>query len=226
MAVVKVVELISRAQTILSDAGATRYPLIELQMWINDAYREIVILKPSANTIVGSFTCAAGTKQSLTSSFPNALMLIDITRNVAATSSKRAVRKIDVTILDEMRPGWHGETQSVDIEHFVFDDRAPTVFWTYPPATSAAQVELLYSEAPAPHALTEAQLGNPSTAEVIKLDDAYANAILDYVLYRAFLKDVDFAGNIERATVHYQAMANSIGVRIKNDMTQSPSGRK
>ena len=49
MAVSKVVDIVKRAQTILQDTTATRWPLTELQGWLNDAYKEIVIFRPDAN---------------------------------------------------------------------------------------------------------------------------------------------------------------------------------
>lgn len=223
MAVTKVVEIVSRVQTLLQDAGATRWPLLEIQNWLNDAYKEIVILKPSSNTLVGTFTCAVGTKQTLTVGFPTATRLIDIVRNVAATSAKKAVRPIDRRILDDQRPGWHNETGVIDVQHYVFDDRMPVHFWVYPPALTTSQLEVAYAAVPTPHALTEAQLGNAGTADPINLDDSYANAILDYILYRSFLKDVEYAANTQRAVAHYQAMAASLGVRTKIEFAQSPN---
>lgn len=225
MAVTKVVEVVSRVQTILQDVGATRWPLLEIQNWLNDAYKEIVLLKPSANTLVGTFTCAAGTKQSLTVGFSTATRLIDITRNVAATSAKKAVRLIDRRILDDQRPGWHNETGVIDVQHFVFDERLPTHFWVYPPALVTSQLEVAYAAVPTPHNLTEVQLGNPATADVINLDDSYANAIVDYILYRSFLKDVEYASNVQRAGAHYQAMAASLGIRTKVERAESPAAK-
>lgn len=223
MAVTKVVEIVSRVQTILQDAGATRWPLLEIQNWLNDAYKEIVLLKPASNTLVGAFTCVSGTKQTLTSGFPTATRLIDITRNLAVGGAKKAIRIIDRRILDDQRPSWHNETAVIDIQHYVFDDRLPTSFWVYPPALATSQLEVCYAAVPTPHALTEAALSNPATTDVINLDDSYANAIVDYILYRSFLKDVDYAANANRAVAHYQAMTASLGVRHRVEMAQSPN---
>lgn len=226
MAVTKVVDIVSRVQTILQDAGATRWPLLEIQNWLNDAYKEIVLLKPAANTLVGSFTCAEGTKQSLVVGFPTATRLIDITRNVAAGSAKKAIRLINRRILDDQRPGWHNETGVIDVQHYVFDERLPTHFWVYPPALATSQLEVAYAAVPTPHNLTEAQLSSASTADVINLDDSYVNAIVDYILYRSFLKDVEYASNMNRAVAHYQAMTASLGIRNQIENAQSPAAKQ
>jgi len=72
MAVVKVVDLIARAKTILQDEDSVRWSLSELQWWLNDGYRETLILRPDSNTITAEFPCAVGPRQVITTTFPNA----------------------------------------------------------------------------------------------------------------------------------------------------------
>jgi hypothetical protein len=222
MATVKVVEIIQRVQVILQDTTFVRWPALELQLWINDSYREIVNLKPDVNTQTGTFTCAVGPRQVLTTSFANAIRLIDIIRNVASASTKQAVRLVDRNILDDQRKGWYNETTSINIDHYMFDARLPKEFMVYPPATNTAQLEVVYSQVPAAHTLTEAQLINPATTEVIRIDDSYSNAMLDYVLYRAYSKDADYAANAQRAVAHYQAFQNAISGKITTEAASRP----
>lgn len=225
MATVKVVELVSKAQTILQDATSTRWPVLELQSWLNDSYREILLVRPDINTKTGTFTCAAGTRQVITAQFSNALRVIDVVRNVATTSTKEAVRVVDRRVLDDQRRAWHAETGTVNIQHFMFDPRVPKEFLVYPPATTSAQLEVVYSEAPTAHTLTEAQLIDPTTSETIKVDDSYANAMLDYMLYRAYSKDAEYAANVQRAVSHYQAMQTALGVKTQGDSAANPIPR-
>lgn len=222
MATEKVVTLISKAQTLLQDVTSVRWPVLELQGWLNDAYREIVNLRPDSNTQTGTFTCAAGPRQVVTTQFSNALRLIEAVRNVAAGSDKRAVRLIDRKVLDEQRRTWYAETASVTIQHYMFDPRVPKEFLVYPPATTSAQLEIAYSSVPTAHALTESQLTNPATAEVIRIDDSYANALIDYVLYRAYSKDADYAANANRAVAHFQAFQNALGVKGQAEAASQP----
>lgn len=225
MATVKVVELVSKAQIILQDATSTRWPVTELQSWLNDAYREILLIRPDINTKTATLTCVAGTRQNVSTQFSNALRLIDVVRNVATTSAKEAVRVVDRRVLDDQRRGWHAETGTVNIQHFMFDPRVPKEFLVYPPATTSAQLEVVYSEVPTAHTLTEAQLINPATTEVIKIDDSYANAILDYMLYRAYSKDAEYAANAQRAVSHYQAMQTALGAKSQSDTALGPVPR-
>jgi hypothetical protein len=222
MAVTTVFDRVQRAQTILQDTTGTRWPVLELQNWLNDSYKEIVMYRPDANSQTGTFTCASGTRQVLTTQFAGALRLLDVIRNVAATSAKRGVRIIDRKVLDDQRPAWHAETAVVNIQHFMFDQRLPKEFLVYPPATTEAQLEVAYSSVPSPHTLTEAQLSSTPSAEVIRIDDIYANTMLDYMLYRAYSKDVDYASNGQRAIAHLQAFSNAISGKSAADSQSAP----
>lgn len=222
MATVKVVDLISRAKTILQDTTSVRWSLSELQWWLNDSYRETLIFRPDSNTLTGEFVCVAGPRQVLTSTFSAASRLISVVRNTATTSNKYGVRLVDKRVLDDQRKGWYTETPTVSIEEYVFDARQPREFMVYPPATTAARLEVVYAQVPSPHALTDEQLGNAATTEVIRIDDTFANALLDYVLFRAYTKDSDQQGNAARAVAHYQAFQNSLGVSAQANAASQP----
>lgn len=222
MATVKVVDLIARAKTILQDEDSVRWPLSELQWWINDGYRETLVLRPDSNTITAEFTCAAGPRQVITTVFPNATRLVSVLRNTAATSNKYSVRLVDRRVLDDQRKGWYTETPTVSVEEYMFDARQPKEFLVYPPATSASTLELSYAQVPEPHTLSEVQLNNPATAETIRIDDSFANSLLDYMLYRAFTKDAEQQGNAARAVAHYQAFQNSLGIAAQTNAASQP----
>lgn len=222
MATVKVVEVVSRAQTLLQDSTGVRWPVLELQGWLNDSYREAVNLRPDANTQTGEFVCVGGARQVLTNTFASATRLIEVVRNTAVSSAKGAVRLVSRRVLDDQRRNWYAETQSVNIQHYMFDPRLPKEFLVYPPATSDARLEVVYASVPVAHALTEAQLLNPSTAEVIHLDDSFANALLDYVMYRAYSKDTEYAANAQRAVAHYQAFQTALTGSAQSNAASQP----
>lgn len=57
---------------------------------------------------------------------------------------------------------------------------------------------------------------------IITLDDIYANALLDYILYRAYSKDADYAGNAQRAIAAYEAFLRSIGKLDTRERLNNP----
>jgi hypothetical protein len=222
MATVKVVDLIVRAQTLLQDEDSVRWTVTELQYWLNDAYKETVGLRPDVNTQTAEYTCVAGPRQVVTNSFSNAIRLVEVVRNLATTSNKSSVRLTDRKSLDTQQRSWYSETPTVNIEMYMFDPRTPKEFLVYPPATTAARLEVVYSVLPADHTLSEAQLLNPATTETIRIDDIFATALFDYMLYRAFSKDAEQTALMQRAVAHYQAFQNALGAKQQVDAASQP----
>lgn len=224
MATIKVIDVIKRVEDILQDSNV-RWPRPELQNWINESYLQIVMMRPDANAKTGTLTCAEGTRQTLATDFPTGLRLLDVVRNLASSSSKKVVRLISRSVLDDQRPSWHGETSTVNIQNYTFDPRQPKDFFVYPPATVAAQIEVVYADAPGAHSLTELQLdpeaGTPSTV-LINLDDTYLSSIIDWVLYRSYSKDAEYAANAQRAVAHNNAFLSGIGAKTQSDVSSAP----
>ena len=203
--------LADRARRVLQDttSGGTRWLDAELLDWINDAQREIVLAKPDANSTISDETLVEGTLQTLPT---GGLYLLDVVRNTAG----RAVRRVDRGILDNENPDWHSDTGVATVEHYVFDNNAPTSYWVYPPQPSSGfgSVEIIYSVTPTDLA---------SLGDTIDLDDIYANAIIDFTLYRAYSKDADYARNSERAESHLNAFMRSVGGKVQGEMANNPN---
>jgi len=223
VATIKVIEIIKRVEDVLQDSNV-RWPRVELQNWLNESYLQIALLRPDASSKTGTLTCVAGSRQTITSGFSTALRLLDVVRNLASSSDKKVVRLIDRSVLDDQRPAWHTDTASVNIQNYTFDVRQPKEFFVFPPATTSAQLEVVYADLPGTHSLSEANL-HPTTgsAEVIKVDDTYLSVITDWILYRAFSKDAEFAANAARAGAHYQTFMSSIGNKTQSDVGSSPT---
>lgn len=223
MSTVKVTDIIRRVEYVLQDTNI-RWPRVELQNWLNESYMAITLLRPDANAKSGTFTCANGSRQVLTAQFPSALRLLDVTRNLASSSTKKVVRLVARSVLDDQRPSWHSETGTVNIQHYTFDPRQPKEFFVYPPATTSAEIEVVYADAPGAHSLTEAQLDpDGGSNEVIKLDDIYMSPIIDWILYRAYSKDAEYGANEARAQAAYGAFNAAIGAKSQTDTAVSPS---
>lgn len=86
--------VIRRATDVLQDPTSIRWPVDELVRWLNDAQRAIVKVRPDALNITTTMALALGSRQDLDNATlsPPPAKLIEITRNLAATSSKRASR--------------------------------------------------------------------------------------------------------------------------------------
>jgi len=216
--------IIHRATDILQDQTSVRWPVSELVRWLNDAQRAVVKARPDAMNTTATMTLVAGSRQDLDSASLTSppAKLIEITRNLAASSTKQAVRMVDRHILDAQTPGWHNLTGSVNIVHYMFDPRDPKTFYVYPPATSAAQLEVMYSAYPTD--ITEPGDGAIWSAVTgdLSLPDIYADDVLNLVLYRAYSKDAEYAGNAERAAAYLNLVTASLGAEIAATVAVSP----
>lgn len=219
MATTLVVDLIKRASDILHDETNIRWTKTELLSWLNAAQKAIVLQKPDTHVVNETFVCEAGvSKQSLPD---NGLRLLEVVRNVASDSSGEAISVISRDVMDTTVPGWHAATSSINIENYVFDERDPKHFYLYPPPNGEAEVEIIYSKAPDLIEITN--FGTDSQA--IDLDDVYENVILDYMLYRAYSKDADYAKNGQQSLQHYNDFANALGMKMKADIVTSPNAQ-
>jgi hypothetical protein len=216
--------VIHRATDLLQDQTSIRWPANELVRWLNDAQRAIVKVRPDAMNTTATMTLAAGSRQDLdnASLTPPPAKLIEITRNMAATSNKGAVRLVPRQILDAQTPGWHNLTGSVNILHYMFDTRDPKTFYVYPPATALAQLEVMYSAYPTD--ITEPADGALYTAVVgnLSLPDIYADDVLNLTMYRAYSKDSEYAGNEQRAESYLNMVTASLGAEIAATVAVAP----
>ncbi len=201
MATLTAQNIVDRAGVILQDTSNNRWAESELLDWLNDGQRQIVQFKPDANTSNSSVTLDSGAKQTLPS---DAHSLIEVRRNMGSDGSTPgpAVTPVSLRTLDLQRPAWTADDQVAEIKHYAFNDQDPDTFYVYPPADGTSQVELVYSVIPSDITLSDS----------ITVGDDYANALLNYILYRAYSKDADYAANNERAQGAYQAFVQALGI--------------
>lgn len=212
--------IIRRVVETLQDNSSVRWPVNELVRYLNDGQREVVLYRPDSMVTNATVSLNAGTKQALPA---GGVKLIEVIRNNSA-NSKRATRMVNREILDAQSPGWHAIAGVTEILHFMYDPRDPKVFYVYPPAAvSGAALDIVYSALPAD--ITEPADGSTYSAVTgnISVPDIYANVLSDYVLYRAYTKDSEYAGNVQRAQGHYQAFANALGVEMKATVNFQPN---
>lgn len=214
MATVKVIDLIDRAEEILQDTTNVRWSQQTLLNYLNDAQREVVLFRPDANPINETFTLTANSaKQTLPSS---ALRLISIYKNTNPTT--KPITNIERRVLDDQIEDWHGTT-GTNVEHYAYDPLDPKVFYVYPGTTASdATIDIVYSSSP-----TDITIANfTTTATTISLDDVYANSILDYMLYRAYQKDTEYAGDMNKSGVYMQLFQQSLGIKNQVDAGSTP----
>lgn len=230
-------DIAKKVAILLNDAGHTRWTISEVATWINAGCLELVMLKPTALTINVAMKLSAGSKQALagatfldTESGAAAtitpIQLLGVVRNLGTdglnTSVGAAIVGIKRKTLDVALPLWHTMTGAA-VKNFMFDAKNPKIFYIYPGAKagSTLHIEVCVSRQPVNVLAKDATEFGTDDIDA-GLDDGYEAPLVDYVLYRAFAKDIEDAGNAQRSQWHFQAFQQALGVKVRNEAVLAP----
>lgn len=209
-----VADVLRDARTLLIDPTATRWPDSELINWLNDGARQCVLLKPDTNPSTQAFLCVAGAKQTLP---VETVFLFDVPANSGgvngAGTDETAITFIKRNVLDSERPAWRNQAQVASILYYMYDDWQRDYFYVYPPALANTQIDLVIAKDPVVVILD---------TEALPLQDIYAPALINYIVWRAFSKDSDFSGNLELAGGYYKAFTAALQGKAAAEISESP----
>ena len=201
--------ILSRVQNILQDNTSVRWTQGELLDYLNDGQREIANLRPDSTATHSNVSLSTGTEQSIPT---DGLRLIKLVRNMSGTGTDatgaRAIRVVTEDALNSTQPSWHDPTVTGDathgteVKHYIFDTNDPRKYYEYPGVAGSAYVEVVYSKNPT---------NLSAVTDLIQVDDVFANPLINFVLYRAFLKDSEYASNMQTAGTYYQLFTQSLG---------------
>ena len=196
-------ELVDIVRVTLQDELAVRWADAELIDYINDASRAAVVIKPDCNPITEEFVCAAGYEQNFSTLATELVELLEVLHNTTTGGNldERPVTFIKRNVLDSEAPGWRQTAQSLTIQYYMYDKKQRDVMYVYPPATAGATIDMVYAGVPTPiTALTDE----------LPLQDIYVPALTNYVLWRAYNKDMDYSGNLPLASGYYGAFYQAL----------------
>lgn len=186
---VSVQSIFTRFGALMNDADGTRWPEAERVMWVNDAQRELITFKPDANMKTATAALVAGARQPI-SGIGDCHQIL----TVRAGGTNRAVLKCDRDTLDAFVPNWMADAKDQPPTNWM-PDESPTAIWVLPSQLNAGGQLLITYVAIPPTVDASGNLG---------VRDAYAENILNYMLYRAYSKDAETAGNAELAAAAYR----------------------
>lgn len=188
--------VIQEIQLLLQDPLGTRWPAWELVQHLNDGQREIATMRPDMMAKTLSYPLAAGARQTTPS---DCVKLVELTRNTDGA----AIRQVERNTIDAVEPNWYQRATTNAIKNFTYDLRDPGTFYVYPPARGGTSVELVYSTAPVDIAPATGDT-SASVSGNIGVNDVFKNALIHFALFRAVLKDAEYAANASLAASHYQ----------------------
>lgn len=204
-------DVILRVQDILTDTNAIRWPSAELLRHLNDGRRATATLRPDIYATQYDDTLVAGVVQTLPG---DGRKLIDVLCNLtSAGAPAAAVRVTQKELLDAQNPLWTVGVGSY-VRNFMYDERYPKKYLVYPGAIDGAMLRIVYSRDPADITNTATELAE---------EGGYALALVDYIVYRALMKDAAFGANAQRAQTHYQMFTTTLGVGATASIAVSPN---
>lgn len=206
-------DIVTRVRNLLNDedSGNYRWTDAELLRWLNDAQRAIVSLSPDANTVIESVSLASGVKQSLP---VGGVRLYNVMRNMGTNGSTPG-SSVSITEMEDLAafdPSWSSTTASNVVKNFMIDERSPLSYYVYPPVSTPCYVELMYSKFAADIA---------STSDAMTLWDAYHTPLVDFICYRAYMKESNVSGSRQKAQEHKSAFVEFFGGKASIDVIES-----
>ncbi len=191
-------DIVSRASTLLNDTDpdVRRWSDTELLGWVKESMQAIIALQPTANTVRRDVTLNGVEHQIPTDTWS----LVKPVCSLFGGNPGGAVKTWREDQLDSVQPNWRFTTPSTIVSAVVFDPADRRTYYSYPPATGAV-VRLVFSVVPSVGALTD----------TFPLAAPYEPVSVDYVCYRALMKDAEAAGMLAIAQAYYGSFVQALG---------------
>lgn len=204
--------IIDKAAKQLLDLNSLKWTRAELLGWLNDGLRQIVLMQPTATNTPGAVKLVAGTRQTLPT---GGWVLLGIYRNMGTTGSApgRAVRIISRELLDAFEPSWHTSTASTTTKNYIYDLQDQTAYYVYPPSTGTNYLEINYSMQPT--SLT-------TESQTIPMFDIYQMPLLDYIMFRACTKNVEYAPGVTLGQMYLSTFTAAINIKEQVEIKSTP----
>ena len=166
---------------------------------LTEAQNSVISLRPSANYTTVDFTPATQAEQ-----VSPGLALVDVYNNVGGNPISKQNKKD----MDSLIPGWRSESTATEIEHFIYEEENPKIFWLYPyPSVDTLEVRLAHSLA------IESIV---STSQTITLADNFLVPIKEYVYWKCYSKQKE-TGSQNEAMTHLQNFYMHLGEKFKGE---------
>lgn len=217
-------DVLTKVRTILNDSSSVRWALTELRLWLNDGLREIALQKPSATAVTATIDLETGTKQEIPAAYHALLQVIRNTTTGGTPVPGKVITPIARETIDTAIPGWHATANlpfTQVVTHVLDEILDQKTFYVVPGNDGTGAVEAVMSKLPTEIASPTNPLEIDEYSATVDIPDIYQNALVDYMLYRAFSKDTDVATSGQRAAAHMQLFQTALGIKKQNEATEN-----
>lgn len=215
--------IVANVREILLDPSGVRWTTAELVGWLNSGQRDIVAHKPDASATNARVLLVQGTRQTLPTAGQR---LLDVVRNTNSdgTAPGRTIRLVDRSEIDAAHPRWHspqatgGARHANEVKNYAYSENDPRTYYVFPGVLDVDTVyaDIVYSITPA----------DVAAGQNIGIADYYGEALTNYILFRAYLKESEFGSADSRGQLYLQLYLAAIDKDIKIAKTSSPNMRR
>jgi len=214
----KALELVRKVARDLNDFEPghehVRWAEADLLEYLTDAIRVVVLLRADANSVTVPVLLSIGsTRQTVPA---DGARFLGIVRNMGGDGQTPGlpVTAIAREDLDAANQDWHMDGFSGVIDHFVFDDTVPTVFYVSPPPAAGVYVDLSYARIPA---------DIENTAAELPLNATWAEPLREYMMYRAYTRNDSSTEDLSKGERHLSRFFTVLGEESKAKLVFSPN---
>ena len=211
--------VINQVRQKLNDPSAVTWSNTVLINALNEALQALVSYRPDAASYTAMMLLVAGTRQTLPS---DGVRLLKVIRNKGVSGlsdAGRAIRKADMLVQDALLPDWHLTNGQTVIDEYFYDPLQPKEFYVYPPAPVSPQIGIDISYVRVLPTIT-------ATTDTFPVDDYFAPAIQEWMLYSIWGSDDEQSPNYGAAQGHLQTFFSLLQVKSNSDVASSPRAVK
>lgn len=173
--------------------------------------RQYIGVIPSARVIPGDNSVAADVRC-------NTLLYLTRNMGIDGKTPGKALQVVDREVLDMVQPDWHSSAKlGKRPGEYTFDPRTPQIFFVNPPVylTDVSWVEAAFLADPnAISNLSTDDYGQASVyTRILSIDDTYVADLLNYVLARASMKDMESQASLAQAQAYTALFVASINTQ-------------
>ena len=212
-------QIIKNINNTINDVNNVKFSLIQKIDALNEALQALVSYRPDAASYTAMMLLVAGTRQTLPI---DGVRLLKVIRNKGVSGlsdAGRAIRKADMLVQDALLPDWHLTNGQTVIDEYFYDPLQPKEFYVYPPAPVSPQIGIDISYVRVLPTIT-------ATTDTFPVDDYFAPAIQEWMLYSIWGSDDEQSPNYGAAQGHLQTFFSLLQVKSNSDVAASPRAVK
>lgn len=196
-----VTDFLEEVSTDLGDPNYDTWAKADLLAYLVEGLGAMIPFVPDQFATDTTVDLIDGAKQPLPF---QAIDLVTPVCNLVAGIPGRAIRRVSLLQLDRSSPTWRSATPDATTRGVAYDEANPRFFYVTPPAISGNHIVVSFIIQPS----------NLELNDDVPVDDVYFDALKNYISFRAYSRDEEYATQSGRAMAHWTAFRVGVGAPV------------